>query len=92
MNWEVILWTCITVGVLLVVGAIVLSVMSARNMKKNRQAMADLQKAIKVGATVMFSGGIYGKIRKINDDLVDIEVSKGVIVQVSRYSIQSATK
>jgi len=92
MNWEVILWSCITVAVLVVLGAIVLSVLSARNMKKSRQGMADLQKAIKVGATVMFAGGIYGKIKKINDDLVDIEVSKGVVVQVSRYSIQSATK
>ena len=38
----------------------------------------------------MFSGGIYGKIVGIKDDLIDVEVSKGVVLQISRYSIQSA--
>ena len=60
MNWEVVLWTCGTVAVLLIIAALVLSFMSARNMKKSRERMADLQKIIKMGAPVMFSGGMYG--------------------------------
>ena len=90
MNWEVGLWTCGTVAVLLIIAALVLSFMSARNMKKSRERMADLQKNIKMGASVMFSGGIYGKIVGIKDDVIDVEVSKGVVLQISRYSIQSA--
>lgn len=90
MNWEVVLWTCGTVAVLLIIAALVLSFMSARNMKKSRERMADLQKNIKIGASVMFSGGIYGKIVGIKDDVIDVEVSKGVVLQISRYSIQSA--
>ena len=90
MNWEVVLWTCGTVAVLLIIAALVVSIMSARNMKKSRERMADLQKNIKMGASVMFSGGIYGKIVGIKDDVIDVEVSKGVVLQISRYSIQSA--
>ena len=90
MNWEVVLWTCGTVAVLLIIAALVLSFMSVRNMKKSRERMADLQKNIKMGASVMFSGGIYGKIVGIKDDVIDVEVSKGVVLQISRYSIQSA--
>ena len=90
MNWEVILWTCGTVAALLVFAALVIWIMSARNMKKSRDRMAQLQTDIKVGASVMFSGGIYGKIVGIKDDLIDVEVSKGVVLQISRYSIQSA--
>ena len=90
MNWEVILWTCGTIAVLLIIAALVVSIMSARNMKKSRERMADLQKNIKMGASVMFSGGIYGKIVGIKDDVIDVEVSKGVVLQISRYSIQSA--
>lgn len=33
--------------------------------EENREAMRDLQGAIKVGARIMFAGGIYGKIVKI---------------------------
>lgn len=86
MNWEVILWACGTVGVLFVVCALVISIMSARNMKRSREAMAKLQQGIKVGAKILFAGGIYGKIVKIRDDVV----GKGNVIQISRYSIQSA--
>ena len=90
MNWEVILWTCGTVAILLIAAALVISIMSARNMRKSRDRMAQLQTDIKVGAEIMFGGGIYGKIVKIKDDLIDVEVSKGVVIQISRYAIQSA--
>ena len=50
INSEVIIWTCVTVAVLVGICAIVLIAMSSRNMKKNREAMRDLQGAIKVGA------------------------------------------
>ena len=49
INSEVIIWTCVTVAVLVGICAIVLIAMSSRNMKKNREAMRDLQGAIKVG-------------------------------------------
>ena len=48
INSEVIIWTCVTVEVLVGICAIVLIAMSSRNMKKNREAMRDLQGAIKV--------------------------------------------
>lgn len=91
MNWEVILWTCITVGTLFVICMLVAMIFSARNMKKNREAMAELQQNIQLGASIMFAGGIYGKIVKIKDDVIDVEVSKGVVIKISRYSIQSAS-
>ena len=63
---------------------------SDRNvMKKNREAMRDLQGAIKVGARIMFAGGIYGKIVKIKNDVIDVEINKSTVIQISRYSIQN---
>ena len=67
----------------------VLIAMSSRNMKKNREAMRDLQGAIKVGARIMFAGGIYGKIVKIKNDVIDVEINKSTVIQISRYSIQN---
>lgn len=89
MNWEVIGWSCVTVGVLIGMCALVLVFISSRNMKKNREAMLKLQKGIKVGAKIMFAGGIYGKIVKIKEDLIDVEINKSTVVQISRYSIQN---
>ncbi|MCI7125425.1 MAG: preprotein translocase subunit YajC [Agathobaculum sp.] len=89
MNWEVILWTCITVAVLIGLGTLVISIISARNMRKSRDRMAQLQGEIKVGARVLFGGGIYGTITGIQDDIIRVEVSKGVVLEISRYSIQT---
>ena len=79
INSEVIIWTCVTVAVLVGICAIVLIAMSSRNMKKNREAMRDLQGAIKVGARIMFAGGIYGKIVKIKNDVIDVEINKSTV-------------
>ena len=88
-NVTVIIWTCITVAVLLGICALVLLFISSRNMKKNREAMRDLQGAIKVGAQILFAGGIYGKIVRIKNDVIDVEVNKSTVIQISRYSIQN---
>ena len=88
VNLTIIIWTCVTVGVLIGICAIVLAVISSRNMKKSRENMKDLQGAIKVGAQILFGGGIYGKIVKIKNDVIDVEVNKSTVIQISRYSIQ----
>lgn len=88
-NVTVIIWTCITIAVLLGICALVLLFISSRNMKKNREAMRDLQGAIKVGARILFAGGIYGKIVRIKNDVIDVEVNKSTVIQISRYSIQN---
>ena len=80
-NVTVIIWTCITVAVLLGICALVLLFISSRNMKKNREAMRDLQGAIKVGAKILFAGGIYGKIVRIKNDVIDVEVNKSTVIQ-----------
>ncbi|HJB45614.1 MAG TPA: preprotein translocase subunit YajC [Candidatus Mediterraneibacter surreyensis] len=89
MNLEVIIWSCVTVGVLIGICAIVLTFISSRNMKKNRESMRELQEGIKVGARIMFAGGIYGRIVKVRNDVIDVEVSKNTVIQISRYSIQN---
>ena len=88
MNWEIIMWSCVTVIVMLGLFGIILSVISARNMKKNRAAMQELQNKIQIGARVLFGGGIYGKIVKIKGDVIVVEMAKGLVVQISRFGIQ----
>jgi len=89
MNWEVIVWTCITVAFLLCVAGILLAFISARNIKKKRNTLQDVHTTLKQGARVMFASGVYGKVVKIEEDIVHVEVSKGVVLEVSRYGVQS---
>ena len=46
MNWEVILWTCITLVVIMGIFGIIMSVISATNMKKRRENMKNLYEGL----------------------------------------------
>ena len=94
INWEVILWTCITIAVLMGIFGLILSIISAVNMKKRRQQIGDIHTTLKVGSKVLFAGGIYGKVVRMNgeDEVIGVEVAPKTIIDISRYAIQAIEK
>jgi preprotein translocase subunit YajC len=92
MNWEVILWTCITIGFLLSVCAIIVAIIFAKGVRKRREALQQAHMKVQSGMRVMFAGGVYGNVVEVKDNIVYIEISKDVIVEVSRYSIHEIKK
>jgi preprotein translocase subunit YajC len=54
-----------------------------RNMAAHRALMADLQE----GDEVMTMGGIFGCIRRLDDEVIDLEVSPGTSFRVARSAI-----
>ena len=94
INWEVILWTCVTVGVLVGIFGIILTAISAVNMKKRRQQIGDIHTTLAVGSKVMFAGGIYGKVVRMNgdDEVIGVEVAPKVIIDISRFAVQGIEK
>lgn len=89
INWEVIMWTCITIAVLVGIVSMILLFISAKNIKKRTSEIRDFHLDLKPGSKVMFCGGVYGKIVRIETDTVDVEVAKNVVLTVSRYAVQS---
>lgn len=89
INWEVVMWTCITVAVLAGIVALILTFISAKNIKKRTSELKDIHLELKPGMKIMFCGGIYGKIVSVKKDDVEVEVSKNVVITISRYSIQN---
>lgn len=89
INWEVILWTCVTLVVIAGVIGIVLSFISAKNVRKQREKLGKVHTELRIGSQVMFAGGIYGRVVGIEADTVNVEVAKSTIIKISRYAIQS---
>ncbi len=90
INWEVVLWTCITIGVLMGVIATILTVISSMNMKKRRKEIGDLHTTLAVGSKVMFAGGIYGKVVRLGEDeVIGVEIAPKTIIEISRFAIQA---
>ena len=90
INWEVILWTCVTVGVLVGIFGLILTIISANNMRKRRKEVGDIHTTLTIGTKVVFAGGIVGKVVRMGDDeFIGIEVAPKTILDVSRYAVQA---
>ena len=88
INWEVILWTCITVAVLLGIVVLLLIIVSTANMKKRRQKTGDIHTTLAVGSKIMFAGGIYGKVVRMGDEVIGVEIAPDVVIDISRFAVQ----
>ena len=88
INWEVIIWTCITLAVLMSVIGLILYAISAKNVRSKRKELGEVHTELKVGSRIMFAGGVYGKVVSIDDE----EVAPKVVITISRYAVQSLLK
>ncbi|HHJ34710.1 MAG TPA: preprotein translocase subunit YajC [Gammaproteobacteria bacterium] len=57
----------------------------SKRQKEHKQMVNDLQK----GEEVLTSGGILGKITKINDDFVSLEIAKDVTLKIQKSAVQT---
>ena len=58
-----------------------------RPMKRRQEKVQAFIAALKVGDKVVTSGGIYGKITRISDDVLQIEIAERVRIDVSRNAV-----
>ena len=75
VNWEVILWTCVTMAVIFGIIAMILAFISAKNVRKRRKELGEVHTELRIGSQVVFAGGIYGRVVGIEADTVNIEVA-----------------
>ena len=57
--------------------------------RPNKKRMEQYQKmidSIKVGSRVL-AGGIYGTVKKINEKSFDVEIAKGVVVEINKNAV-----
>ena len=93
INWEVIIWTCITLAVLMSIIGLILYAISAKNVRSKRKELGEVHTELKVGSRIMFAGGVYGKVVGIDDeDTLRVEVAPKVVITIFRYAVQSLLK
>ena len=54
--------------------------------KKQKEIM-NFRKNLEVGQSVVTAGGIYGKIKELEDNVVVLEIAAGVKIRIDRNSI-----
>lgn len=57
----------------------------AKRAKEHKQLVAALAK----GDEIVTSGGIYGKLSKVSDDYVEVDIAEGMTVKMQRQAVAS---
>ncbi len=74
---------------MLVYCAVVIGIIYFFMVRPTKKRMAEYQKmlsSLTVGARVL-AGGIYGTIKKINENTIELEIAKGVVVEVNKNAV-----
>ena len=58
-----------------------------RPQNKKQKEIANFRKSLEVGQSVVTAGGIYGKVKEIEDSAVVVEIASGVKIKVDKNSI-----
>ena len=75
-------------NIILFAALAVLTLFMFRNNKKRKQQAEELQGSIAVGANVMLTSGIYGRITAIDGDKLVIESTPGTSLSVVKLAVR----
>ena len=56
-------------------------------MKRRQKKIQEFQDSLKVGDKVVTTGGIYGKITRVNDRTLQVEIADRVRIEMSRAAV-----
>lgn len=68
---------------------IIMAILYFFMIRPNKKRMAEYQKmldSIRVGNRVL-AAGIYGTVKKVNEKTIEMEIAKGVVVEVSKNAV-----
>ncbi|WP_333959977.1 preprotein translocase subunit YajC [Clostridium perfringens] len=83
-----VLWLIILVlATYTIIISFVLPMIHKKRMKEQEKARDIYLSKLKPGDKVIIISGIYGVIKGINNNIVKLEISKGVIIEIDKESI-----
>ncbi|MDR1369780.1 MAG: preprotein translocase subunit YajC [Dysgonamonadaceae bacterium] len=76
--------------IMIVLLFVVMYFLMIRPQQKKQKEVQKMRAALRVGDRVITSGGIYGKIKDINDTTFNIEITDNVRIKVDKASVFAA--
>lgn len=88
MDFQALLASPITMFILIIV---IFYFMMIRPQRKRQKEIDNFRNGLQIGQEVVTSGGIYGKVKSIDDRIVNVEVANGVVVRFDKSAIYAST-
>lgn len=87
-----ILWLIILLALYPVIMSFITSMLNKKRIKEQEKTREVYLSNLKPGDKVIIISGIYGIIKSINNNVVKLEISKGVVIEVDKDGIMGAVK
>lgn len=87
-----VLASSVALLLIMAVMGVVYFIWSKANMKKKVKYFERIHTDLAPGQRVMFGGGIFGDVKSVQGDVVEVKVRSGATLDVSRYAIQEIVK
>ena len=87
-----VLASSVALLILLAIMGVVYIIWTQIGLKKKRDYFKELHTELAPGQEIMFAGGIYGTVKSIDGDRIEVKVRSGAVIDVSRYAIQQIEK
>lgn len=63
-----------------------------RPQQKKQKQIREFQNSLQNGDSVVTGGGIYGTVKHIDTDKVDVEIARGVVITVDKHYVFRAVE
>ncbi len=60
-----------------------------RPQQKQSRELKEMKSNLKRGDNVLTSGGIYGKVVNVNEDVLSVEIAKGINIKMTRSGVSA---
>lgn len=85
--WNLVLICSVVFIVFVAVALGIYYLISKKNMAAQHEHFKKLHETLHPTQKVMLSNGIYGTVKQVGTDTVEVEIAKGIVIKVSRYAI-----
>lgn len=58
-----------------------------RPQRKRQKEIDNFRNSLQVGQEVVTSGGLYGKVKQVEDNIVSVEVAHNVVIRVDKSAV-----
>ncbi|MBP3614890.1 MAG: preprotein translocase subunit YajC [Bacteroidaceae bacterium] len=88
MDFQSLLGSPITMMILIFV---IFYFMMIRPQRKRQKEIDNFRNGLQPGQDVVTSGGIYGKVKSIDGQIVNVEVANGVVMRFDKSAIYASS-
>ena len=88
MDFQSLLGNPITMMILIFV---IFYFMMIRPQRKRQKEIDNFRNGLQPGQDVVTSGGIYGKVKSIDGNIVNVEVANGVVMRFDKSAIYASS-